>query len=219
LGFDHVEADADAGSLMQATLAPGVRRLVVVEQDEAETTEAPAAVSEQGEDPTAAAQAAVLVFDETAGTFQAQDDTVPPAALASPVLERTAFETEEDTETPPAVVESSARGRDDGDSAVPAAPADHGEAAMQAAPGQGSLIAWDRTFTAPPETRGQHRGTPALAQVPEFVTLPAKSAAAAPGAAAPDAHQPEVVWPMPLSAPLAASPDWGRERTREAQRD
>jgi hypothetical protein len=218
LGFDHVEADADAGSLMQATLAPGVRRLVAAEQDEAEPPGAPTAVSEQAEDPTATAQdAAVLVFDETAGTFQAQEATAPPAASTGPVLERTAFGTEEDTETPPAVATPATTGAPDGeDQAAGAAPASADAVVPHAA--SAPLITWERTFTAPP-VGGQASGTPALAQVPTFVTLPAEPAAAAQAAGEQHHARPaEEAWPMPLSAPLVAGPAWGRERTREAGR-
>jgi hypothetical protein len=54
--------------------------------------------------------------------------------------------------------------------------------------------------------------------IEEFL-LPAASAAAAQAAGEPhDIRNAEEAWPMPLSAPLVAGPDWGRERTREARR-
>jgi hypothetical protein len=202
---------------MQATLEPGVRRLVEADPA-AETQGAPAAAApEQGEEPTTDAQAAaVLIFDDVSGRFDAGDDTTPPASTGGAILDLAAFSTEAPEGSGPAgTTQPEAADASDGEAG------DNRREAASLTMEHGSLINWHDTFTAPAAVEHGH-GTAAGAPVPAFVIYTAEAAASLADTRS-DGSVPRVLpglleWASPRHAPLTTGLGDTRDRKHNAQR-
>ena len=172
LGFDHVDPTLDADDLMRATLDAGERRLL--DEPETDATDAVTTDRVDTEAPVAAEDAntqdaAVLVFDDSSGSFQSGDDAPNAQPVTSYVLDRMAFGPfstdahDSDAASEPGAAVASSDGADDSE-----------QAPSLSATAKASLIEWGRTFAAPLiwDDTSSPKNPQGIAQLPTFKTMP-----------------------------------------------